>query len=67
MSLGRSQSVGPTVTESGSSPKRQVRSGSTVPSGGVSAPTSAVSKNQKKSQPIPTPMTNGERRPRPSK
>ncbi|XP_055710379.1 cell surface glycoprotein 1 isoform X2 [Phlebotomus papatasi] len=53
---GRSQSVGPTVTDSGSSPKRQSRSSST-------APASASAKTTKKPQTAQGPE---ERRPRPT-
>lgn len=54
---GRSQSVGPTVTDSGSSPKRQSRSSSTAPAAASAKPT-------KKPQSAQGPE---ERRPRPSK
>lgn len=62
---GRSQSVGPTATNTEGSPKRQIRSGSAVPSA-VSAATNSAAKPPQKKTPASTP-TIVERRPRPSK
>lgn len=68
-SLGRSQSVGPVSSTIEGSPKRQIRSGSAVPTN-TSAPKSGttgttLTAGQKKT-PVTTP-TIVERRPRPSK